>query len=60
MNSLNELSIMLYCKSSIGLTDAGEFHIDFEEKFKHPEYRQGTLENDLCMLKTKGKVKVAK
>lgn len=42
----------------IGLTDAGEFHIDFEEKFKHPEYRQGTLENDLCMLKTKGSIKL--
>ena len=39
-----------------GEHDDGEFTVFMKSKHKHSEYRQSTLENDICILKTKRKI----
>ena len=38
-----------------GEHDDGEFTVFMKSKHKHSGYRQSTLENDICILKTKRK-----
>ena len=39
-----------------GEHDDGEFTVFMKSKHKHSGYRQSTLENDICILKTKRKI----
>ena len=43
-----------------GEHDDGEFTVFMKSKHKHSGYRQSTLENDICILKTKRKIFLTK